>query len=151
MNEGNSDSVPLVSVGLPSRETARGFCSARKSFTCSSWESKRTPLWVGVAGALLEELRPTGSMITVREPRAGVRFPLRDDMRGSPDFFLGNSGMGSDRTTAAAARAWTCDSDKLRDNMTGGTLVIMNGGSMAERLLSWVLPRLRPWGSEGEH
>ena len=49
-------------------------------------------------------VRPTGSVITVREPRAGVRFALRDDLRGSPDFFLGNSGMGSDRATAAAAR-----------------------------------------------
>jgi hypothetical protein len=70
-------------------------------------------LWAGVAGALLDELRPTGSVITVREPRAGVRFALR------PDFFLGSSGIGSDRATAAAARAWTCDSDKLRDNMSG--------------------------------
>ena len=116
---GNSESVPLVSVGLPSRETARGFCSARKSLTCSSWEWKRTPLWAGVAGALLE-FKLTGSVITVKEPRVGVRFTLSDDLRGSPDFFLGNSGIGSLRATAAAARAWTCDSDKLRVNMTAG-------------------------------
>jgi hypothetical protein len=118
MNEGNSDSVLLVSVGLPSRETARGFCSARKSFTCSSWEWKRTPLWAGVAGALLEELKPTESVIIVREPRAGVRFALRDDLRGSPDFCLGNRGMGSHHAIAAAARGWTCDSDKQYDSRT---------------------------------
>src|SRR6266853_93268 len=136
MNEGNSDSVPLVSVRLPSRETARGFCSARKSFTCSSWEWKRTPLWAGVAAALLEELKPTGSVITVREPRAGVCFALMDDLRGSPDFFLGNSGMGSDRATAAAARAWICDSDELRDNMTAG----LCRGEMGCRLQNQPLP-----------
>jgi hypothetical protein len=68
----------------------------------------------------LEELRLTGSVITVREPQAGVRFTLRDGLRGSLDFFLGKSGMGSVRATAAEARAWTCYSDKLRDNMTTG-------------------------------
>lgn len=59
-------------------------------------------MWAGVAGALLEELKPTGSVITVREPRAGVRFTLSDDLRGSPDFFLGDSGEG-----VAAARTST--------------------------------------------
>jgi len=57
-------------------------------------------------------------VITVKEPRVGVRFALSDDLRGSPDFFLGNSGVRSLRATAAAARSWTCDSDKLRDKMT---------------------------------
>ena len=70
-------------------------------------------MWPGVAGALLEELKPTGSVITVREPRVGVGFTLSDDLRGSPDFFLSNSGVD-----AEAARASTCDSDKLRDNTT---------------------------------
>ena len=55
--------------------------------------------------------------MTVRDPRVGVRFALSDDLRGSPDFFLGNNSPGSLRATAAA-RAGTCDSDKLRDNMT---------------------------------
>ena len=55
--------------------------------------------------------------MTVKEPRAGVRFILSDDLRGSPDFFLGNSDVGSLRATAAA-RSWTWDSDRLRDNMT---------------------------------
>ena len=76
------------------------------------------PLWAGVAAALLEELKPTGSVITVREPRAGVRFALRDDLRGSPDSFLGNSDMRSVSAIAAAARAWTCDSDKQYDSGT---------------------------------
>src|SRR6266851_9051575 len=88
MNEGHPDSIPLVSVGLPSRETARGFCSAWKSFTCSSWGWKRMPLWPGVVGALLDELRPTGSVITVMEARGGVCFVLIDDLRGSPDLFV---------------------------------------------------------------
>jgi hypothetical protein len=72
-------------------------------------------------------------------------------------FFLGNSGMGSDRATAAAAKAWTCGSDKLRDKIRrGGTAWLTDSdgdewGSMAKRLLSWVLPRLRLWGLEGEH
>ena len=36
IDEGKSLSVPLVSsVGEPSREIARGFCSAKKSLTCS--------------------------------------------------------------------------------------------------------------------
>ena len=68
----------------------------------------------------MKELRLNGSEITVREPRVGVRFALRDDLRGLLDFFLGKSGMGSVRATAAEARAWTCDSDKLGDNMTTG-------------------------------
>ena len=89
-------------------------------------------MWAGVAGALLEELRLTGSVITVSEPRTGVRFALRDDLRGSPDFFLSNRGMGSDRATAAAARAWTCDSDKLRDNMTAGLCRGVNGVSTVQ-------------------
>ena len=87
MNEGNSDSILLVSVGLPSRETG-GFCSVWKSFACSSWGWKQTPLWAGVAGALLDELRPTGSVITVKEPRGGVCFALIDGLRGSPDLFV---------------------------------------------------------------
>jgi len=95
-------------------------------------------LWAGVAGALLEELKPTGSVITVREPRAGVCFTLRDNLRGSPDFFLGNSGMGSDRATAAAARAWSCDSDKLRDNMTAGLCRGVNGVSSLKSALAGV-------------
>ncbi len=68
-------------------------------------ERKRTPSWAGVVVALLEELRPPGSVITVREVRAGVGFALSDDLRGSPDFFLGKSSMGSVRATEAAARA----------------------------------------------
>ena len=35
--------------------------------TCSTWERKWTPLWAGVFDALLEELRPAGSVITARE------------------------------------------------------------------------------------
>jgi len=37
--------------------------------------------------------------------------------------------MGSDRATAAAVRAWTCDSDKLRDNITSGLCRGVNGVS----------------------
>jgi hypothetical protein len=50
----------------------------------------------------LEDFRPTGSVITVRKPRAGVRFALSDDLRGSPDFFLGESDIDFVRATAAA-------------------------------------------------
>ena len=50
----------------------------------------------------MEELRPTGSVITVRKPRAGVGFALSDDLRGEPDFFLGDSDMDFVRATAAA-------------------------------------------------
>lgn len=42
----------------------------------------------------------TGSVMTVRDPQEGVRFNLSDDLRGSPDFFLGNGGM----RTAAFSR-----------------------------------------------
>jgi hypothetical protein len=143
MNEGNSDSVPLVSVGLPSRETARSFCSAWKSFTFSSRKRKRTRLWVGVTHALLEGLRPTGSVI----PQAGVRFALLDDLRGSTDFFLGNSGMGSDRATAAAARAWTCDSDKLRNSVGACKWGVVSKSSLCRdegRLFRWTNGRKAP-------
>jgi hypothetical protein len=46
------------------------------------------------------------------------RFALSDDFRSSLDFFLGDSDM--DFVRATAARVWTCDSEKLRDNMTTG-------------------------------
>lgn len=119
MNRGNSESVSLVSVGLPSRETARGFCSARKYFTCSSSGWKRTPLWVGVVGALLEELELTPLVLTVREPREPVFFNLSDGFSGPPDFFLGNGGVGALCATTAG-RASACDSDKSRDRVTPG-------------------------------
>jgi len=45
-------------------------------------------LWAGVVGALLDELRPAGSVITVREARGGVCFALTDGLRGSPDLFV---------------------------------------------------------------
>jgi hypothetical protein len=63
--------------------------------SCSAWERKRTPLWAGIVDALLEKLGPAGSVITARVPRKGVRFDLSDDLRGSPDVFLGNNDMGS--------------------------------------------------------
>ena len=50
-------------------------------------------MWDSVAGALLEVLELTGSAMTVRDPREGVLFNLSDDLRGSPDFFLGKGGM----------------------------------------------------------
>ena len=91
-------------------------------------------LWAAVADALLEELRPTGSVITVREQgRCALR--LEDDLRDSPDHFQGNSGMGSNRATTAAARAWTCDSDKLRDNITSGLCRGVNGVSSLKSAL----------------
>jgi hypothetical protein len=40
-----------------------------------------TTMWAGVAGAVLEELRRTRSVITVKELRTGVRFILSDDLR----------------------------------------------------------------------
>lgn len=99
--------------------------------------------------------------MTVKEPRVGARFALSDDLRGSPDFFLGNSDMGSLRATAAAARSWTCDSDKLRDKMTAplcrgvegvssllhaleGVGVECSGGRMAGKRR----PRIRRWGMD---
>ena len=111
----NSESVPLVSVGMPSRETARGFCLGMKSFTCSSWEWKWTPLWASVAGALLEEPELIGSVIIVRDPWEGVPLVLSDDLRGSPDFFLNNGGVRTLCATTAAGRVRTCGSDKGRD------------------------------------
>ena len=47
-------------------------------------------------------------------------FALSDDFRGSPDFFLGDRDMEFIRARAAAARAWTCDSNRSHDNMTTG-------------------------------
>jgi hypothetical protein len=79
------------------------------------------------------ELKLTGSVMTVKEPRVGVRFAFSDDLRGSPDFFLGNGGACSLRATAAAARAWTCDSDKLRDKMTAA---LFRGAEGVSSLLS---------------
>ena len=68
-----------------------------------------------------------------------MRFALRDDLRDSPDLFQGNSGMGSDRSSAAAARAWICDSDKLRDKMTAGLCRGVNGVSPLDQpWLGWV-------------
>ncbi len=55
-----------------------------------------------------------------REPGAGVSFALSDDFRGSPDFFLGDRDMEFVRASAAAARAWRCDSNRSHDNMTTG-------------------------------
>jgi hypothetical protein len=95
-----------------SQRKAAGTLILRMTRGRSSWEWKRTPLWAGIAGAFLEELKPTGLVVTVREPQAGVHFALRDDLRGSPNLFQGNSDMGSDRATTVAARAWTCDSNK---------------------------------------
>ena len=90
----------------------------------------------GVAGALFDELKTTGSVITVNEPRAGVRFTLSDDLRGSPDFFLSKGGPGSLLAAAAAAREWTCDSDKFRDK---GTLVFCcTGVSLPESAFAGV-------------
>ena len=45
-------------------------------------------MWAGVAGALWDELRSTGSVITVMEARGGVCFAFIDDLRGSPDLFV---------------------------------------------------------------
>lgn len=95
MNLGKSLSVPLVSsVGLPSRETASGFCSAKNNLTCSSWASKWTALFVGVVGSLLLDL---GTVTTERIFLVADFEGLRDDLTSCPDFFrtrrlsLGNS------------------------------------------------------------
>lgn len=57
-------------------------------------------------------------MITVRDPREGGPFALSDDLRGSPDFFLGNGGVGILRATIAAGRAWGRDFNKRPDKIT---------------------------------
>ncbi len=115
MNGGKSLSVPLVSsVGLPSRETAKGFCSARKSLTCSSCASKWTALDKdGVFGSLLLEVIPVK---TERLPLGGVFVDLSDDFTSCPDLFLTIMGgvalTGADLLEAPASGKW--DSEACR-------------------------------------
>lgn len=84
MNRGKSLSVPLVSsVGLPSLDTANGFCSAKNNLTCSSFVSKCTTLLLGVPGSLLLD---TGLVYTANELVLRDRDDLSEDLTNAPDF-----------------------------------------------------------------
>lgn len=84
MNRGKSLSVPLVSsVGLPSLDTANGFCSAKNSLTCSSFASKCTTLLLGVPGSLLLDI---GLVYTANELVLRDRDDLSEDLTNAPDF-----------------------------------------------------------------
>ena len=72
-------------MGLPSLETARGFCSAKNSLTCSRCASKCTALvWVGVLGSLLLGMP---RVTTQRLPRGCGLEDFKEDLTGWPDFF----------------------------------------------------------------
>jgi hypothetical protein len=63
-------------------------------------------------------------------------------LRDSPDLFQGNRGIGSDRSSMAAARVWICDLDKLRDKMTAG---LCKWGVVSKISLGWGRCRLFRW------
>ena len=136
MNEGNSDSVPLVSVGLPSRETEASVPQGRASNVLvgsGSGHLRGPALLVHFGGAQANWI---GDNSQGASGRCALRLEGRLEAR--PIFFLGNSGVVSGRATGAAARAWTCDSDKLRDNMTAGLCRGVNGVSSLKSALAGV-------------
>jgi len=102
MNPGKSLSVPLVSsVGLPSLDTANGFCSAKNNLTCSSFASKCTILLLGVPGSLLLGVGLVLSVaneLVLREREDD----LSEDLTSAPDFFrIGRSSLSTSHSAEA--------------------------------------------------
>jgi hypothetical protein len=109
MNLGKSLSVPLVSsVGLPSLDTASGFCSAKNSLTCSSFASKCTTLLLGVPGSLLLDV---GLVLSIaNEPVLREREDdLSEDLTSAPDFL--RIGRSSPYVSHSAEADWELEAE----------------------------------------
>ena len=100
MNEGTSDSVPLVSASLSSRDSKR--LPFRKEELHMLELRVEAEILVGQGCRCNFGGAQANWIGDSRKPRAGVGFALSDHLRGSSDFFLGDSDMDFVRATAAA-------------------------------------------------
>lgn len=105
-------------------------------------------MWVSAAGALLEELESTGSVMRDKEFLGCVRLNLSNDLRGLPDLFRGNGGEHTLCSTTEVGSARTCDSDERHDEIMS---VLRRGaeGMSLELRAGASRPRIREWCADG--